>query len=94
MRLGGDAMIEWDEHGDRVTDDTFLLLLNADAGMIPFVLPRSTPDTLWESVLDSAEPELREGERVIPGGETLEMVGRSFVVMRRRTGAHGGAPGG
>jgi hypothetical protein len=30
MLLGGDAMLEWDEHGERVTDDTFLLLFNAD----------------------------------------------------------------
>src|SRR5690606_10853684 len=41
MRLGGDAMLEWDERGERVTDDTFLLLFNADSLNISFTLPRA-----------------------------------------------------
>ena len=43
MRLGGDAILEWDEQGRRVTDDTFLLLYNADPGMMSFRLPASSP---------------------------------------------------
>jgi len=84
MRLGGDAMIEWDEFGERVVDDTFLLLFNADADDIPFVLPRAQPGVQWELVFDTANPALAEGAGVLPGGEAVLLDGRSMMVMCRR----------
>src|SRR5690606_31105173 len=39
MRLGGDALTEIDERGQPVTDDTLLVLLNADHERLPFILP-------------------------------------------------------
>jgi isoamylase len=83
MRLGGDAMIEWNEFGERVTDDTFLLVLNADTEDIPFTLPLSNPGVSWELVLDTASPELQQGARVVPGGRKVLLEGRSLLVMRR-----------
>jgi isoamylase len=83
MRLAGDAMMEWDERGERVLDDSFLLLFNADADEIPFVLPRAQRGVRWDLVFDTASPELREGSRVIPGGEPVLLDGRSMVMLRR-----------
>jgi isoamylase len=83
MRLAGDAMIEWNEIGERVTDDSFLLLLNADTKTIPFTLPRSAPDVRWELVLDTYRPELQQGDEVTDGGEEFPLHGRSLVLMRR-----------
>ncbi len=90
MRLAGDAMVEWNERGERVLDDTFLLLYNASPEMVAFVLPRSSPDVRWELVLDSSEPELEAGAQVTPGAEELSLEGRSVVVLRRLGGEGGG----
>src|SRR5690606_21646807 len=50
MRLGGDAMLEWDEYGERVVDDTFLILFNGDPETVEFTLPLSKPEAGWELV--------------------------------------------
>jgi isoamylase len=86
MRLGGDAMIEWNEFGDRVTDDTYLLLLNADADDHSFTLPRSRPDVHWETVIDTNRPAVNEGAEVLRGGKRFRLVGRSIAVLRRLLG--------
>ncbi len=86
MRLGGDAMVEFSEQGERVTDDSFLLLLNADPAPIPFTLPRASEDIRWEVVLNTNEPKLAPGSHVLPGEETFMLEGRSLAVLRRLEG--------
>jgi isoamylase len=83
MRLGGEAMIEWNERGERVTDETYLLIFNADPEDQEFVLPASTPEVAWDSVLDTARPELGEDEERVPGGERVTLEGRSLRMLRR-----------
>jgi isoamylase len=83
MRLGGDAMLEWDEQGERVVDSTFLLLFNADASEIPFTLPLSKPGVAWESVLTTSDPAVQQGAHVWPGGTEMPLEGRSVTVLRR-----------
>jgi isoamylase len=83
MRLAGDAMIEWDEFGERVVDDSFLLLFNADATEMPFALPRAHADVHWELVLDTSAPALKEGDRIFEGGVAILLEARSMMVMRR-----------
>ena len=82
MVLGGDAMEEWDERGRRVTDDTFLILFNADGGGLDFTLPDVGPAAGWEVVLDTNEPEMPEGSRRYLDRDTLTLEGRSMVVLR------------
>jgi isoamylase len=88
MVLAGDAIEEWDERGERVRDDDFLLLLNADGAAMTFTPPACGVETGWELVLDTFEPGLREGARVWGAGEELRIEGRSMVVLtgRRRRG--------
>ena len=86
MRLGGDAMLEWDERGERVTDDTFLLIFNGDAGPAPFTLPGGGSGVAWTLVLSTAEPELEEGAWEQQGGAELTLAGRSVTVLLRRVG--------
>jgi isoamylase len=81
MALGGRAMEEWDEQGRQIMDDNFLLLFNADGAGIEFTLPDHGPAAGWEVVLDTARPEVQEGEEVYHDGETLPMEGRSLVVL-------------
>jgi isoamylase len=81
MALGGQAMEEWDERGERITDANFLLLFNADGGAIDFTLPDFGHSCGWALVLDTARPELAEGSRAFVDGETVTMEGRSMVVL-------------
>jgi glycogen operon protein len=54
FRLCGDAMDEVDERGQPITGDTLLVLLNADAKPVPFVLPDAHPGDAWERLIDTA----------------------------------------
>jgi isoamylase len=86
MRLGGDAMIEWDDQGERVTDDSFLLLLNADSGPIPFTLPQASAGIRWEVVLDTNAPAPEDQPRIFPAGAIVPLAARSTVVLCRLQG--------
>jgi isoamylase len=86
MLLGGDAMLEWDEHGERVTDDTFILLFNADNNTIPFTLPRRTPTVRWRLVLSTSDASLQWGDREYPGATQIDLEGRSVTVLCRYHG--------
>jgi glycogen operon protein len=83
MRLGGDAILEWDEQGRRVTDDTFLILFNADAEAIEFTLPRASRPILWSVVLDTNNPRVLEGAWTRSAGARLVLEGRSVMVLKR-----------
>jgi isoamylase len=84
MRLGGDAMLEWDEHGERVIDENFLLIFNANSDCAPFTLPGGHgAGVSWIHVLSTAEPHLREGEVRHPAGEVVPLEGRSMLVLKR-----------
>ena len=83
MRLGGDAMLEWDERGERVIDDTFLLLFNGDTRPVTFRIPRSNPEVSWELVISSSDPTIPEGATNWSGGTELPLEDRSVTVLRR-----------
>jgi glycogen operon protein len=78
--LNGEAITDRDRHGQRVTDDSFLLLFNAQAGAIDWTLPKQWGKQ-WETVLDTEEP-AREGE-TFDSGVVLPVGGRSLVVLER-----------
>ena len=85
LRLAGDAIEETDPQGDPLSDDTFLMLLNAHHEPIGFTIPAHRADVRWELTLDTAEPELNFGSRLIKGGERYQLADRSvalFVLKR------------
>ncbi len=84
MRLGGDAMMEWDEQGERIRDDTFLLLLNADQNDIPFTLP-GVESVAWEVAVDTSKEDRPGG--AMPAGSQVLLPGRSMLVLKRARGA-------
>jgi len=53
--LAGDGIEETDDEGVRITDDTFVLLLNAHHGSVPFTLPRPAEGLSWERVFDTGD---------------------------------------
>ncbi|HYW10464.1 MAG TPA: glycogen debranching protein GlgX [Longimicrobium sp.] len=81
MALGGDAMEEWNERGEQVKDENFLLLFNADGAPIDFTLPDFGRSRGWCVMLDTARPELPERHFCLPDGETVTLEGRSMMVL-------------
>jgi pullulanase/glycogen debranching enzyme len=82
FRLCGQAMDEVDEQGRAITDDTWLVLLNAQAEPASFELPDAHPGTGWVLVVDTAVAGSPEEARPFAAGEQAELVGRSFQLLR------------
>ena len=58
--LNGDAITEPGASGQRVTDDSFLLLFNPTPDKVTFRMPASPYDGPWSILLDTATPMRRE----------------------------------
>jgi len=84
LRLAGDAIDERDERGNRIVDDTLLILLNAHHEPIPFVLPAHRPKVRWEQVLNTHEGVSRRRLRPMRGGGQYILEGRSLALLRLR----------
>jgi len=82
--LNGAAITDRDRRGQRVSDDSFLLLFNAHGDAIDWTLPKQW-GRWWELVTETADPS-REGE-ALESSETLQVAGRSVVVLQRRDAA-------
>jgi isoamylase len=83
MRLGGLALDEFDEFGDRVTDDTLLILINSHAENVDFKLPTSARGLHWDILVDTSTGEIIEEEQPVPNGSTFDLPARSLVLLRR-----------
>jgi glycogen operon protein len=81
LRLAGDAIEEVDGRGNRVVDDTLLILLNAHHETMPFVLPVHRRKLHWWVILDTSEPTTRR-ERQLRGAVPYLLNGRSLVLLR------------
>ena len=90
MYLAGDGLEELSPRGEPVVDDDFLLLLNAAAEAIPFLLPDYREEGRWHLLVNTAEvPATRDGT-IHPARSTFELEGRSlalFMLPRARTDA-------
>jgi glycogen operon protein len=70
--------------GEKIEDDSFMMLFNADPDGIDFALPDQEWGLHWREMLDTthAGPEGEDG----PGygsGDTVSLTGRSVVLLRR-----------
>ncbi|PRX16641.1 hypothetical protein CLV67_119222, partial [Actinoplanes italicus] len=85
--LNGEGIHEPDALGGRIADDSFLLLFNASAEPVEFVLPEDAYGQMWEILLDTADPlhATRAGsDGVVKAGSGVPTADRSAVVLRRR----------
>jgi glycogen operon protein len=82
LRLAGDAIDEMDERGNRLVDDTLLVLLNAHHEPVPFVLPAHRPKLQWELIRDTQEASGTRDMPPMPGGDAYELEARSLAVLR------------
>jgi isoamylase len=85
--LAGNAIEETDPHGQPITDDTFLLLLNASHETIFFHLPEAHEP--WWLLLDTSQPASAEQAFPEKGTEpTLELGPRSSALLRTENKQH------
>ena len=84
--LNGDAITDRDRRGQRVTDDSFLLLFNGHGDAIDWTLPKQWGQW-WELVTDTAGLD-RPAATAAAAGEALDgswpltAGGRSLIVLR------------
>jgi glycogen operon protein len=79
--LNGEAIPGPDNRGDRIVDDTFLVVFNAHHEPIDFTLPAERFGKRWIRTLDTADA-LAEGEQVDANQQT-QVQGRSLTLLRR-----------
>ena len=80
--LNGDAMPDPDSRGERVVDDSFLVMFNAHYEPIDFVVPAERFGERWEVEIDTNDPLLLD-ERSAKAGAAFPVESRSLVVLRR-----------
>jgi glycogen operon protein len=81
MFLNGHEIEEPGPRGDRILDDSFLVLLNGDATPIEFQLPERGWAKSFACVLDTAG--WRAEGTVLRAGRAIELESRSLVVLRK-----------
>jgi isoamylase len=78
LMLAGDSMEEPDEHGETISDETFLLLLNGSPEAVSFAVPNL--GAFWETSISSLQ--FRGASRKAESGGNFTLEGRSAVVLR------------
>ncbi|MEK0100020.1 glycogen debranching enzyme, partial [Streptomyces sp. A475] len=82
--LNGHAISEPGPRGERISDDSFLLLFNASPDALEFLVPVNH-GRQWEVVVDTALPEgvpVGSSEKV-RAGDRLTLLDRSLTVLQR-----------
>jgi isoamylase len=80
--LNGAAITDRDRRGQRVTDDSFLLLFNTHSEPIEWTLPKQWGQW-WDLVTETADPGRSEDD-MLESSATMPVAGRSVVVLRHR----------
>ncbi|HVA61753.1 MAG TPA: glycogen debranching protein GlgX [Mycobacteriales bacterium] len=80
LYLSGEGIRTRGPRGERIRDDSFLLVLHADAPPVSFALPGPPWAVRYQVEFDSAAPE--DAARSLVGGDRLPASGRSFLVLR------------
>ncbi|HUF22557.1 MAG TPA: glycogen debranching protein GlgX [Vicinamibacterales bacterium] len=83
--LNGQAIPTPNSRGERVVDDTFLILFNAHHEVMTFTVPPGAYGNSWRVVLDTATPAPinEEGGTVFPSGGEVQVADRALVVLKR-----------
>jgi len=82
--LNGRAINEPDRRGERVQDDSFLLLFNASDDDLSFVIPPRRYGPRWSKVLDTAVPATEfEHESAVKPGDAITVINYSLQLLRR-----------
>lgn len=83
MMLQGNRILRKDQQGDRITDDTFLVLLNAFHEPVEFLLPSASQekDQGWEMALNSMNENIPIGGS-LQMGTWIDIPARSVLILK------------
>jgi glycogen operon protein len=84
--LNGDRIPDTDQYGERIVDDTFLVIIHASELDIEWRLPDQSYGTRWLVELDTNDPGAGTIDRPAvhcTGGATLHVAARSLILLRR-----------
>jgi glycogen operon protein len=83
--LNGHGIPDRDELGGRIIDDSFPLLVNAHHEPVGFTLPDDTYGRMWETVLDTADPESpAQGQTPSGPGDQEDLPARALRLLQAR----------
>jgi glycogen operon protein len=81
--LSGDHLNAKDEHGEKITDDSFYIIFNSSDLDLDFILPDKNWGESWIKILDTFDgwfdPEYSSSP--VSGGETIPVRGRSVILF-------------
>jgi isoamylase len=89
LLLNGDAITEADAQGNRISDESFLILLNSHYEPLDFVIPERGYGGLWRVAVDTAAEVDGTDESEVKAGGRIRVHDRSAMVLigvRRQTG--------
>ncbi len=84
MFLNGEEIASPDEKGERILDESFLLLFNAHHEDVTFTLPNRRFGERWALVLSTTDPDAEPNSLEVDALEDLVVGQRSLVLLRRR----------
>jgi glycogen operon protein len=79
--LNGCAISGDGPRGERVVDDSFLLLFNAYDHPVDFILPSAIPDGAWRVQVDTTKVRPRKSRRRFETGEPVRVEGRAVLIL-------------
>jgi len=86
MFLSGQGLDETDERGRKVSDENFLVLLNAHHEDVAFTLPASRPGARWSAWMDTSREDGLRPVDTYDAGTAYPLQARSMVVLMERRG--------
>ena len=81
--LNGRAISEPDRRGEKIIDDSFLLLFNASENDLQFVIPPRRYGPRWSKILDTAYPVAEFDESPVKPGDVISVLNYSLQLLRR-----------
>lgn len=81
--LSGYGLDSATERGERIVDDTFLMLINSDEKEVIFTLPDENWGKAWFKILDTADNFFDPDDRqfILSPSENIIVMGRSIVLL-------------
>jgi len=88
--LNGEGVQTRGPMGEKIEDDSFLMLFNADPAEVEFTVPDAEWGEQWLQLFDTrhASPDGEDAPAYAPG-QTVPVVPRSVVLLRRARSANG-----
>ncbi|MGA9048231.1 MAG: glycogen debranching protein GlgX [Dehalococcoidia bacterium] len=83
LLLDGEALDEYDDEGNSIQDDTFLMVLNAYKDKIPFKMPEFRKSTRWQIVLDTSKAGLPAKKNRTEAGKTVDIPPNGLMLFMR-----------